>query len=153
VYYLFAFSSLYLFWGVGIAGVGMKVVQESDWHAERMRWKAVRLLRYLRDEKQVRRRRLLGRGKVLSAMPFNVLDGIGVILRLRWLCGLAVYLSMVPVLLGWSLGLGVYKCGCWIWICIKKVGDTILDEVEDEVAVETDVDSEGDVNETSRLLS
>ena len=153
VYYLFAFSSLYLFWGMGIAGVGMKVVMETDWPAERMRWKAVRLLRYLRDEKPVRKTRLLGRGKVLSTMPFNVFECIGVKFRLRWLRDLAVYLEMVPILTGWSLGIGCYNCGYFLWIWIRKVGDKILDEVEDDVAVETDVDSEGEVTETSRLLS
>ena len=153
VYYLFAFSSLYLFWGMGIAGVGMKVVQETDWHAERMRWKAVQLLRCLRDEKPVRKKRLLGRGKVLAAMPFNVFDGIGVMFRLRWLRDLVVYFSMFPIVVGWSLGLGFYKCGFSVWIWMKTVGDKILDEVEDEVAVETDGESDGDINETSRLLS
>ena len=153
VYYLFALSSLYLFWGVGIAGVGIKVVQETDWAGERMRWKAVRLLRYLRDEKPVRKKRLLGRGKVLSAMPFNILECIGVIFRLRWLRDLVVYLGMVPILIGWSLGIGCYNCGYFLWIWIGKLGDKILDEVEEEVAVETDADSEGEVTETSRLLS
>ena len=138
---------------MGIAGVGMKVVQETDWPAERMRWKAVRLLRCLRDKKPVRKMRLLGRGKVLSAMPFNILEWIGAKFRLRWLRDLAVYLGMIPILIGWSLGIGCYKCGCFLWIWIGKVGDKILDELEDETAVETDVDSEGEITETSRLLS
>ena len=152
VYYLFAFASLYLFWGVGLAGVGMKVVRETDWHAERVRWKATRLLRYLKNEKGVRKKRLLGRGKVLSAMPFNVLESIGVIFRLRWLRELGVYLGMFPVVITWSLGFGCFQCGYFLWIWIRRIGDKILDEAEDEVVVETDVDSEGDLNETSRLL-
>ena len=153
VYYLFAFSSLYLFWGVGLAGVGMKVVQETDWHAERVRGNAVRLLRYLSNEKPVRKKRLFGRGKVLSPMPFNVLEWVGVLSRLRWLRGLAVCSSMLPIVIVWSLGFACFQVGYFLWIWINKIGERILDDVEDDVAVETDVDSGGEANETSRLLS
>ena len=86
-------------------------------------------------------------------MPFNVLECIVVIFRLWWLGDLVLYLGMVPILIGWSLGIGCYNCGYFLWIWIGKLWDKILDEVEEEVAVETDADSEGEVTETSRLLS
>ena len=152
VYYVFAFSSLYLFWGVGIAGVGMKIVKDTDWHAERVRTKAIQLLRYLPVRKTVRKKRLLGRGKVISLMPFNVIEGIGVVFRLHWLSSFAVYLGMVPIIVGWSLGLVCVKIGFRIWTWMGKVGGKIMDEVEDEGELEQD-DSEDDMNESTRLLS
>jgi hypothetical protein len=152
VYYLFAFSSLYLFWGVGIAGVGMKFVKETDWHAERVRTKAVQLLRYLPVRKNVRKKRLLGRGKVISLMPFNVIEGIGIIFRLHWLSSFAVYLGMVPLVVGWSLALVCVKIGSLIWAWMGKVGGKIMDEVEDEGELDRDVGSEDDMNESTRLL-
>lgn len=153
VYYLFAFSSLYFFWGVGIAGVGMKIVKDTDWHAERVRRKAIQLLRYLPERKTVRKKRLLGRGKVVSSMPFNVIEGIGVIFRLHWLSLFAVYLGMVPIAVCWSLGLVCGKIGLRIWALMGKVGLKIMDEVEDEGEPEGDVSSEDDTNESTRLLS
>ena len=151
VYYLFAFSSLYLFWGVGIAGTGMKVVKETDWHAENVRGKAVRLLRYLAVRKTVRKKRLVGRGKVMSSMPFNVLEGIGIIFRIRWLSKFTFYLGMVPIVFGWGLGLACIKIGVRIWVWMGKVRAKIIDEVEED-QIEQD-ESEDGSNETTGLLS
>lgn len=154
VYFLFAFSSLYLFWGVGVAGIGMKIVKETDWHAERVRRKAVDLLRYLPSRKAVvRRKRLLARGKVLSSMPFNVLEGIGVVFRMRRLSMYVFYLGMIPIVLGWSLGLVCGKVGLRIWGWMGKVGERILDEVYDETEDDADIDSQNDLTESTRLLS
>jgi hypothetical protein len=153
-YYLFAFLSLYLFWGAGIAGVGMRVVSETDWHAERVRWKAIRLLRYLpQRRKHLRRKRLLGRGKVLSPMPFNVVEGIGIVLRLRWLSALSLYLAMIPIVLGWSLGLLCVNICRWVWPLLRKAKVAIVDDVEVEDEAGTDIDSEDDGNESRQLLS
>lgn len=153
VYYLFAFSSLYLFWGVGIAGVGMRIVKDTDWHAERVRRKAIQLLRYLPVRKVVRKKRFLGRGKVVSLMPFNVIEGIGIIFRLHWLSSFAVYLGMGPIVIGWSLGVVCVKIGLRIWVLMGKFGRKIMDAVEDEGELEQDVNSEDDIDESTRLLS
>ena len=151
VYYFFAFMVLYGFWGVGIAGTGMRIVRETDWDVERVRWKAVRLLRYTQCEQKVKRRRLLGSGKVISGMPFNVFEWVGIVSRtgrLRWL---AVYVSMALVVLGWSLGLGCVYLGRRVWEWVGTVGRKIIDEVEGESDEEPD--SEDGVSETARLLS
>ena len=131
----------------------MKIVKETDWHAERVRTKAVQLLRYLPVRKNVRKKRLLGRGKVISLMPFNVIEGIGIIFRLHWLSSFAVYLGMVPIVVGWSLALVCVKIGSRIWAWMGKVGGKIMDEVEDEGELDQDVGSEDDMNESTRLLS
>jgi hypothetical protein len=149
VYYLFAFSSLYFFWGFGIAGMGMRIVTETDWHAERVRGKAVRLLRYLPARKNIRRKRLLGRGKVSSTMPFTVFEGIGIVLRIRWLRDFAVYFGMFPVVLIWSLGLGIIAFGRRFWIWLGKFGKTIVDEIEEDDSDAEEEESE----ESARLLS
>lgn len=152
VYYLFAFSSLYLFWGAGIAGMGMKMVKETDWHAERVRQKAVRLLRYLPNRKTMRRKRLFGRGKVLSSMPFNMLEALGIGFRLRWIRAFSLYFGMVPIVVGWSLGLGCIHLGLFIWGWMRKIGAKLIDEVDDEIENDANLDPE-DANESTRLLA
>lgn len=131
----------------------MKIVKDTDWHAERVRRKAIQLLRYLPERKTVRKKRLLGRGKVVSSMPFNIIEGIGIIFRLHWLSLFAIYLGMVPIAVGWSLGLVCIKIGLRIWALMGRVGGKIMDEVEDEGEPEEDVNSEDDMNESTRLLS
>lgn len=152
VYYLFSFMILYGFWGVGIAGIGMRIVHETDWDVERVRWKALRLLRYTSVEKKVEKKKLLGRGKVLSTMPFNVFECIGVLLRSKRLRWIAVYGSMALVVLVWSLGLGCIYLGRKAWGWSVKFGVKLMDEVEDDSMTE-DADSEEDGIETARLLS
>ena len=152
VYYLFSFMILYGFWGVGIAGIGMKIVHETDWDVERVRWKAVRLVRYTSVEKKVEKKKLLGRGKVLSAMPFNVFECIGVLLRSKKLRWIAVYSSMALVVLVWSLVLGCIYLGLMVWGWCVKFGVKLMDEVEDDIITEG-ADSEEDGVETTRLLS
>ena len=151
LYYLFGFSSLYFFWGVGIAGIGMRVVRETDWHVERVRLKAIQLLRYLPSRRVIRRKRLLGRGKVVSAMPFNILEGIGVIFRLVWLRDIAIYLGMFPIILGWILGSMLHMVVYFIWGWIQKVGGRLVDEVELEI--DSDIEEVNDLIETAPLLS
>lgn len=151
VYYLFGFMALYLFWGVGIAGVGMKLIVETDWQAERVRGKAIRLLRHAPVTISVQRKRLLGKGKVLSSAPFNVFEGSGILFRLRWLRNAAMYLFALPVVLGWSLALGVIYLFQYLYIGLRMVGAKIMDEEEDEVD-----DSDGEAmrsEETEALLS
>lgn len=123
---------------------------ETDWHAERVRYKAVRLLRYLPSGKNVRRKRLLGRGKVSSTMPFNVFEGVGIVLRIRWLRDLAMYLGMFPVVLVWSLGLGIIDFGRRFWIWLGKFGKKFVDEIDEDV--DSDIE-EDEPEESARLLS
>lgn len=151
LYYLFGFASLYLFWGVGIAGVGMRVARETDWHAERVRLKAIKLLRYLPSRRPIRRKRLLGRGKVVSAMPFNILEGIGVVFRIYWLRDVAIYLGMLPIILEWSLESIARTILFFIWGWMRKLGGCILDEIETEI--DSDAEVEDDLIETAPLLS
>ena len=151
VYYLFAFMILYGFWGVGIAGVGLRVARETDWTVERVRWKAVRLLRYITPRAQkIKKKRVLGRGKVVSGMPFNVFEGVGVGIRVHWLRWGAVYGSMVLVVLGWSLGLWGFYLLKWGGEWGRKAGGKIVDEVEES---EDEVEVQDGMDETSRLLS
>lgn len=150
-YYLFSFFILYGFWGVGIAGIGMRIVRETDWHVERVRCKAIRLLRYIQTEKRVKRKRLLGRGKVVSGMPFNVIEWVGVVLRLEQVRWFSVYASMVLVVLGWSLALGCIRLGKKIRDWLQRVGGKIVDEFDEDS--EGDGENEDGVNETTRLLS
>jgi hypothetical protein len=154
-FFLFAFSSLYLFWGVGIAGIGLRVARETDWHVERVRRKAVQLLRYLpnRNPIPLKRKRLLGRGKVISSMPFNVFEGIGIAVRMTWLSRFFLYLGMLLIVLGWGLGFVCVKVGLLVWMWIRRIGEKIVDEVDDDVGTETEVDSEDDLDESTRLLS
>lgn len=137
---------------MGIAGIGMRIVHETDWDVERVRWKALRLLRYTSVEKKVEKKKLLGRGKVLSTMPFNVFECIGVLLRSKRLRWIAVYGSMALVVLVWSLGLGCIYLGRKAWGWSVKFGVKLMDEVEDDSMTE-DADSEEDGIETARLLS
>jgi hypothetical protein len=148
VYYLFGFAALYLFWGVGVAGVGMKVIVETDWEAERMREKASRLLRYAPVIKVVQRKRLLGRGKVLSSMPFNVFEGVGIIFRLKWLRKITVYLFAVPVVFGWTIGLVCIYLFRRICAFFNLVGEKIMDQEEDD----DEMDCGAIRSETERLL-
>jgi hypothetical protein len=152
-YYLYAFSSLYLFWGVGIAGVGMKVVNETDWHVDRVRGKAIRLLRYLPQRTSVKKRKILGRGKVVTPMPVNVFEGIGIVLRWRWVSLIVLYVWMFPLIVAWSLFLVSMKIGFWVNKGVRYLSSKIVDDVDDEDLVDSNVDSDDDVGETSRLLS
>ena len=141
--------SLHLFWGVGIAGVGMKLIVETDWHAERVRHKAVRLLRYAPVDRPVRRKRLLGRKKVLTVMPFNVIEGVAIIFRVRWLRSIVVCISMIPVVVTWSLGLGCFYLIGRFGIFVQDIGKRIADEEDDEAEID-----QGDASgERDRLLS
>jgi len=150
VYFLFAFFSLYLFWGVGIAGVGMRVVKETDWNAERVRWKAQRLLRYLPEKKNVVRRGMLGRQKVMSAIPFNVFEAIGIAFRMRWLSTIAFNVGMAPTVLAWTGARVLWKVSGLIARWFKRAGGFIFDDVEDSGDI---VEIEDQMNESSRLLS
>ena len=128
----------------------MRIVKETDWHAERVRCKAIQLLRYLPTRQNVRRKRLLGRGKVISSMPFNIFEGIGLVLRIRWVSDFAVYFGVGLVILGWSLGLVAVSLGRKFWSWLRKVATKIVDEFEDEG--DSDVEENGP-EETTRLLS
>jgi hypothetical protein len=154
-FYLFSISAIYLFWGVGIAGIGMKTIKETDWHVERVREKAVRLLRYLpRRQGTIKRRRLLGSGRVMSSMPFSILEGLAIIFRLPLFRAFIVRLWMLPVVLVWSLGYAVLNTGLHIWGWIGNMAAKVVDEMEgDELDMEVEVDSDEDVNESTRLLS
>ena len=153
VYYLFAFSSIYFFWGVGIAGIGMKIVKETDWNAERVRMKAIRLLKYLPNHKIVRKKKVLGRGKVLSSMPFNVLEVIGIVFRVNWLSMFGFYLGMAPIVVGWSLGVVCVDVGLHICAWMVKIERMVMDEVYDEIEDGEDMDSEDGLDDSTRLLS
>ena len=150
VYFLFAFFSLYLFWGVGVAGIGMRVVRETDWNAERVRWKAMRVLRYLPEKKKVVKRGMLGREKVMSAIPFNVFEAIGIAFRMRWLSTIAFAVGMAPTVLAWTGARALWRVGAVIARWFGSAGGFIFDEVEDPGGV---VEIEDEMNESSRLLS
>jgi hypothetical protein len=122
----------------------MRIVHETDWHAERVRQKAIRLLRYLPERNIVRRKRILGRGKVLSPIPFNVLEGIGVALRSDLIRGFVFRVGMVPVIMGWSLGSICVRIGIWILMLMRKIWAKIMDELDDDDSVGFDDDSEAD---------
>jgi hypothetical protein len=151
-YFLMAFSSLWFFWGIGIAGVGMKIVQETDWHLERVRNKAVRLLRYQpMTHVIIKRKGVLGRGKVLSSMPFNVIETIGVVCRVRGIKFFALYLGMAVIVFGWGVVMGVVIVGYHAWRAISRWASRLLDEFEEPVFM--DVDSEEEQDERTRLIS
>jgi hypothetical protein len=152
VYYLFAFFSLYLFWGIGIAGVGMRVVQETDWDAERVRWKMLRLLKFLPDKKRVVKRGIFGRGKVQAAMPFNVIEGFGWAIRCHYFIIIPFYLGIAPTVLAWTVGRGVLRIGRVVRCLMGKIGGFLFDEW-DTKKVGQSVQGDGGVAETSRLLS
>lgn len=148
VYFLFGFMSLYVFWGVGVVGIGLKVVLETDWHVEAVRARAAKLLRYAPVEKSFRRKRLLGRGKVISSMPFNVFEGIGIVFRIRWLRDVAVYLSLLPVVLGWSLVWGCIYMGLRIGKWMSFIAGKVMDEEDEELEADGDAES----SEVSQIL-
>ena len=133
----------------------MKAIKETDWHVERVQQKAVWLLRYLpRRDGVVKRKRLLGRGKVMSSMPFNILEGIGIVFRLRLFSAFILRLQMLPIVVGWSLGYLSVILGLYVWEWLLKMVGKLVDELEDDdLDIETDIDSEEDVIESARLLS
>ena len=152
VYFLFGFFSLYLFWGICIAGVGMRVVQGTDWDAERVRWKMIRLLKFLPDRSRVVKRGLFGRGKVLAAMPFNVIEGFGWAFRSRYLIIIPFYLGIAPTVLAWTVGRGVWRIGGTVQGWMKRAGGSLFDEWDSE-NVGQFAQGDGGVAETSRLLA
>jgi hypothetical protein len=152
VYFLFAFLSLYLFWGIGIAGIGMRVVHETDWDAERIRWKMLRLLKFLPDRKCVVKRGIFGRGKVLAAMPFNVIEGFGWAFRSRYLIIIPFYVGIAPTVLAWTVGRAVWSLEKVVRCLMRKTGGFLFDEWDNE-NVGQFVQGDGGVAETSRLLS
>jgi hypothetical protein len=149
VYFLFGFFSLYLFWGIGIAGVGMRIVKETDWDAERVRWKALRLLKFLPGRRKVVKRGMFGRGNVLSSMPFNVIERFGWAIRCHLLIVIPFYVGITPTLLAWTVGRGVERVVEFVRAWMRTAGDNLFDKWDIDDLVEGD----SGVAETSRLLS
>jgi hypothetical protein len=143
VYFLLGFASLYLFFGLGVIGRAVHVILDTDWQVDYVRWKARRLIQYTAPRKVVRKKRLLGRGRVLSSMPFNVVECMGVVSRMSWMRNVAFYISVFNVVFVWNIAVGVVALICWIRRCVRYLGSKVIDEYESEMDGDMDEERTG----------
>jgi len=89
-------------------------------------------------------------------MPFNLFEGLGVVSRIRGIRDASVYLCVFPVVLGWSLVMGVVGIVDWVRRLWNVLERKIMDEYDDEMEqIVSDEETEGllsPVDPRSRLV-
>jgi hypothetical protein len=85
-------------------------------------------------------------------MPFNVYEGIGVVIRSDPLARFVFWVGMFPIVVGFSIGLVFYSVGCDIGEWAARVRDKVVDELDDDDFGVGSEESSMNTDELARLL-